>query len=147
MKIFLVFIIALIAAYPLFSAEEVERSAVPSPVIESFGKAFPEAGNISYFRDDAGDLPVYSIHFIVADFKMIIYYSDQGQIMKFEEGIDYKSLPRKALDAIRKDFPGYSIPETYKVSRQGTHVGYRVLLKKGEEKQSMEFDTEGQPKN
>jgi hypothetical protein len=147
MKIVLFLIISIYMAIPLIAAEEIQKSDVPAPVLESFGKAFPEAGDISYFKDDAGDLPVFSMHYIVADIKMIIYYSDQGQILKFEEGIDYKALPRKALDAIRKDFPGFSIPETYKVSRQGNHVGYRVLLKKGDDVETIEFDTEGQPKD
>lgn len=134
----------------LFSAtanaggKELNRDAVPQPVLEAFAKAQPSAKVEEYKQKIRNGATVYEIEFKQGGVEHEYYYSANGALLETEAEIKLGDLPNPVVEAIKKAYPGAVLKEANKRSlADGKVSGYEVEVKHSGEELELELDADG----
>lgn len=106
----------------------------PLDIKNNFSTRFPSAENTTWkkksiLRDEATISTHYNVAFVDAGKKIWITYSDQGTVIEERQEILIDQLPQNIYNAIRINYPTYSVASatTYKsTEREGS---YAVMLR------------------
>ena len=129
---------------------------IPTNTRTTFETKYPNASNVKWRRyqpmtgeevDQTDwnyklDTSDYEVSFRFNDIDYIAWYDDGAWIRSVTKVSDHASLPSAVTNAIKTEFPGYSIYDVDKEDRSDG-VLYEIELKKGEEKWKAHFTPDG----
>lgn len=100
----------------LIYAQDIPLKEVPSPVINSFKKAFPNATDIEW--EMKGEL--YNAEFDINRKDHEVWINDKGSIIKHKREIRTRDLPEVVTKTLKQNFKGYWVDDVakYEVAKQ-----------------------------
>lgn len=134
--------IILITALLLFSgrafAQDLRENEVPANVLKAFQGMFSTASDIEWERN----IDYYKVDFDVNRNDHEVWYNANGEMLKHEEEIKNKDLPRAILDTIEREFDSLQIDDAEKITEAGT-ITYKVDLENYNEEWKVIFNENG----
>ena len=116
-----------VAASAIFSfaqAQDIPSGQVPSVVLSSFSTDFPKAQDVEWEME--GNL--YVVDFETGwNLDHEGWYNAKGELVKHEEDIAPKDLPKTVSDRINKDFGSYTLDDLQRIEN-GDEVVYQMEL-------------------
>lgn len=123
--------------------KSIKQKDIPVDIYTTFIRAFPEYEEVEYFILELDKLKVYLFDFYIADIGMKLFVNENNKIIRYQEEIDFKHLPRKVYETFLKDFPGGKILRADKINVQGHLAGYILTIEKDEKRFEVEFNKDG----
>lgn len=129
---------------------------IPTTTRTTFETKYPNASNVKWrkYQREQGeevdqtdwnyklDTSDYEVSFRFNDVDYMAWYDDNNWVRSATKLSDHATLPAAVTNAIKTEFPGFSIYEVDKEDRSDG-VLYEIELKKGEEKWKAHFTPEG----
>lgn len=136
----------ILAAGLLFSgltyAQDIPVKEVPSVVLNSFNKAFPQAAKVDWERK--GEL--FNADFDIGRRDHEVWLNPKGAIVKHKKELRARELPSVISNNIRKNFKGFRIDDVDRYE-EGKQFFYKVELKNFSEEKKVVFDAQGKISN
>ncbi|WP_342332274.1 PepSY-like domain-containing protein [Pedobacter sp. FW305-3-2-15-E-R2A2] len=136
----------ILAAGLLFSgltyAQDIPVKEVPSVVLNSFNKAFPQALKVDW--EKKGDL--FNADFDIGRRDHEVWLNPKGGIVKHKKELRVRELPSVIVNSIKKNFKGFRIDEVDKYEEEKQFF-YKVELKTLSEEKKVVFDAQGKISN
>lgn len=136
----------ILAAGLLFSgltyAQDIPVKEVPSVVLNSFNKAFPQAAKVDWERK--GEL--FNADFDIGRRDHEVWLNPKGAIVKHKKELRARELPSVISNNIRKNFKGFRIDDVDRYE-EGKQFFYKVELKNFSEEKKVVFDAKGKISN
>jgi len=124
--------------------DKLTEQQVPKAVLETFHKAYPQALDLKYEKEEEAGKPAYEVEFTDQGVKREATYAADGKLLKTEEGIDPAALPANVAEAVKKAYPQATIKEAEKKFKaDGTFKAYEVELKDGKKELEICLDEAG----
>jgi hypothetical protein len=143
---FYCFLIITLAIANSANAQKLTKKDVPSAVISSFEKTYPNATVKSYSKEKRSGKTVYEIESMDGKIRRDLIYSTDGTALEIEERISPSDLPDSVKQAIDKEYPKSKIKSAEKLTK-GTSIEYEVVIKKGKKNLEVVFDESGKVLN
>lgn len=125
-------------------AEKIKKHDVPSAVISSFEKAYPNAKMVSYSKENEDGQIEYEIKIGEGKNRLEASYNADGSLLQTEERISPDALPKEVSQALQNKFASEKIKSTEKIVK-GTEVQYEVkMMKEKKNRHEVLFDQNGQ---
>ncbi len=124
--------------------KSIKQKDIPIDIYTTFTRAFPEHEEVEFFTLELDKLKVYLFDFYIADVGMKLFVNENNKIIRYQEEIDFKHLPRKAIETFQKEFTGGKILRVDKINVQGHLAGYILTVEKDEKRYEIEFNKEGE---
>lgn len=139
-KTFLIgsFVLALFANTAM--AQDLNKSQVPSVIVNNFQKSFPKAYDVEWELDGENYKAEFETGLLGADHD--VWYNKTGAQLRHKEEISKSDLPRKVLAKINADFGSYRVDDVKKITESGKAT-YTLELKSLGEEWKVAFDKEG----
>jgi hypothetical protein len=112
----------------------------PEAVKKAFEKKFPTASSIAWSKENAKE---WEAEFTFEGNKISTNFGEDGTWLETEQEIKASDLPKAVLDAIKLKYQGWTISEADKTETPKLGTIFEVDLKKGTEKKSAAFKTDG----
>jgi hypothetical protein len=139
-SMFLFFVMVLFAV-PVVWAQDLAEKDVPTTVMEAFKKKFPSTTEAKWKKNKSGKLEV---DFKLAGKKAEAKFSPDGKWVSSKQRVEKGQLPAKANEYVKKSYAGYEIDKVVlQEESKDNKKEYDVELKKGNAKEELEFDGEG----
>lgn len=122
----------------MVNAQDLTVNDVPSVVLNSFNKSFPNASKVEW--EKKGEL--YDADFEIARKDHEVLLNAKGQVVRHKQDISSKSLPAAVKSNISKSYKGYRIDDIDQI-KKGNEVFYKVELKKLGKELNLHFDKNG----
>ncbi len=121
-------------------AQDIPQSQVPAVVVNSFQQKFPKAKKVEW--EVKGN--VYEVEFETGLFgtDQEAWFQPNGKVLRYKTEINKKELPKSALDRVKRDFPGYRIEDSKKITAE-QKVSYAFEVKNGKEEWKLVLDPQG----
>ncbi|NQX41169.1 Putative beta-lactamase-inhibitor-like, PepSY-like [Pedobacter steynii] len=136
----------ILAAGLLFSgltyAQDIPVKEVPSVVLNSFSKAFPQAVKVDW--EKKGDL--FNADFDIGRRDHEVWLNHKGAIVKYKKELRSRELPSVVANSIKKNFKGFRIDDVDKYEEEKQFF-YKVELKTLSEEKKVVFDAQGKISN
>jgi hypothetical protein len=120
------------------NAQDLRKNQVPSVVLNSFNKSFPNAAKVDW--EKKGDL--FNADFEIGRRDHEILLNSKGQVVRHKQDIASKSLPIAVKNNINQKYKSFRIDDVEKIE-EGKSVFYKVELKKLREEHKLYFDKNG----
>lgn len=136
----------ILAASLLFSgltyAQDIPVKDVPSVVLNSFNKTFPQAVKVEW--EMKGDL--FNADFDIGRRDHEVWLNNKGAIVKHKKELRTRELPAVVANSIKKNFKGFRIDDVDKFEEEKQFF-YKVELKTLQEEKKVVFDAQGRISN
>ena len=121
-------------------AQRITQDQVPSVILNSFQQAFPKATDIEWRKN----VNSYKVEFEIGIFEddHDVWYDKSGKMLKHDEELPKRDLPKAIISTIEKDFAGYKVDEVDKITEDNT-VTYHVEIEKNDSELKVVFDAKG----
>ncbi|WP_343321007.1 PepSY-like domain-containing protein [Sphingobacterium multivorum] len=121
-------------------AQDIPQSQVPAVVVNSFQQKFPKAKKVEW--EVKGN--VYEVEFETGLFgtDQEAWFQPNGKVLRYKTEISKKELPKSVLDRVKRDFPGYRIEDSKKITAE-QKVSYAFEVKNGKEEWKLVLDPQG----
>lgn len=121
-------------------AQDIPQSQVPAVVVNSFQQKFPKAKKVDW--EVKGN--VYEVEFETGLFgtDQEAWFQPNGKVLRYKTEINKKELPKSVLDRVKRDFPGYRIEDSKKITAE-QKVSYAFEVKNGKEEWKLVLDPQG----
>jgi len=130
---------SLFAGTALFScAQNIRQADVPSLVLNSFQKAYPNAVDIEWEKQ----LSNYSAEFEISNMDHEVWLDEKGNILKHEEDIQISQLPVAVINSIKQNYAAAQIDDVDKVE-EGGKTYYVVEFEKWSGDKYVSFNEDG----
>lgn len=104
-----IIMIAIATSFALSSyAQKINEKEVPVAVKNAFAKAFPNATNVKWSKEDANE---FESEFRVGKEEKSAVFDNTGTWINTETEIEESNLPADVQSSIKKEYPGYRIQE------------------------------------
>ncbi len=122
-------------------AQKLPAAQVPAPVQAAFTKAFPNALDVEWKASGTQYKVEFETGLVSSDHEA--WYDATGKLLRHEEELSSNDLPAAVSAAITKDFPGYRVDDSERITMDGV-VSYIVELKqKGQPEWKVAYDVAG----
>lgn len=130
----------LLASMSAAMGHDVPQSQVPSVIINSFQKAFPDATDVEWETKGSD----YKVEFEGSGSKydQSALYNKDGVMIRHKEDVASNSLPTKVMETIKKHYPKYIVDEAEKIT-EGSKTSFKIELKSGKEELKVTIDNDG----
>lgn len=119
-------------------AQDISAHRVPSVVLNAFQQKFPKASDLEWERKGKNYEAEFEMNF--RDHKVLL--DSTGVVVLHKEEVSVNALPEAVKQAIRRDFPDYTIDDADRIT-SGAQVLLKVELEKGEEDRTVYFSESG----
>lgn len=147
MNLLKITLLILLAMTFIISAGTLEKTIhkhqVPSAVLDSFGKQYPNAEVKRYSREIENGVAFYEIESKDGTVSRDLLYTAYGKIVEIEESIPYDSLPVAIKDTVSSKYEKNTFVSAEKVIRPGKPVKYDLVFKVKGKKREIEFSSDG----
>lgn len=120
--LFLTFIAAGIFTFTY--AQDIPQSQIPAPVRSAFSAHFAGASDIEWEMSGSLFKVVFEMD---RSIDHEVWYDKEGKMIKHQEEISVKELPKRIRDMIKKDFGNYTFDDLERITDNGTVV-YKIEL-------------------
>ncbi|HMU13827.1 MAG TPA: PepSY-like domain-containing protein [Flavobacteriales bacterium] len=107
-------------------AQHLTPAQVPAPVSTAFAQAFPKAMDVEWKQKGEQYKVEFETGLLFTDHE--VWYDATGKMLRHEEEISSSDLPAAVNSAIAKEFAGYRVDDTERVTADGVAT-YVVELK------------------
>lgn len=132
--------VTLLASMSVAMGHDVPQSQVPSVIINSFQKAFPDATDVEWEIKGSD----YKVEFEGngSSYDQSALYNKDGVLVRHKEDVASNSLPTKVMETIKKHYSKYSIDDAEKIT-EGNKTSFKIELKNGREELKVTIDSDG----
>ena len=125
--------------------KKITEQQVPKPVLEAFHKAYPQAVDLKYEKEDKEGKAAYEIEFNDQGIKREATFAADGKLLETEEeDIKPEALPAHIQDAVKKAHPQATIKDAEKTFKaDGTLKCYKVEIQEGNKALELHLDESG----
>lgn len=120
-------------------AQDIRSNQVPSIVLNSFKKEFPQASGVDWEMKNG----IYEVEFEIKRLDHHLWLDAQGELVKHEQEIKARDLPAKIRQKIRSSYKGYRITEADQLTLPDRTL-YKLELKTLTKEMNLVVDGEGQ---
>ncbi len=121
------------------SAQDLRSNQVPSAVVNSFNKQFPQASDIDWEQENSN----YEVEFEVGRLDHLAIFNSQGEIIRHKQELRVRDLPEQIRQEVKNAYRGYRISEVDKLT-QGEQVYFKLELKNWTKELDIVVDSSGQ---
>lgn len=114
----------------------------PATVEKAFEQKFPNATNVHWGKENAKE---WEAEFVLKGENISANFTSDGKWVETEKEIKATELPTAVAEAIKKQYPGWSITEADKTETEKNGTIYEVAIKKGKDKKGVAFKENGSP--
>lgn len=128
-----------VMSFALF-AKDIPAGQIPATVMKQFNKDFPKAKDVEWELKNN----VYNVDFEqgwFTDFEA--WYSADGTLLRLEEDICKRKLPKAIIVAIKSNYPSFKIDDVKKIT-ENKRVTYKVEIEKRSYEHTLYFNEKGQ---
>lgn len=115
---------------------------MPSAVIESFNKTYPNAKAVGYDIEKEHGSKFYEIESKDGSIRRDILFKEDGTIQEVEESMNVSDLPKNAVNSIESNYPGGKITKAETVTK-GNETFYEVIVKTRKKKYEVQVKADG----
>jgi len=115
---------------------------MPSSVIESFNKTYPNAQAVGYDIEKEHGNKYYEIESKEGSVRRDILFKEDGTIQEVEESMNVSDLSQDAVNSIENKYPGGKITKAETIT-QGNETFYEVIVKTSKKKYEVQVKTDG----
>lgn len=131
--------IALSLGFSFAQAQHLKEAEVPAAVKQGFEKKYPGIKAEKWEKEGAD----YEAQFDLNKVESSAVFSANGTFKELEQEVKLAELPKKAADYCTKQFTGYKISETARITEESGIVQYEAELSKGKEHFDALFNEQG----
>jgi hypothetical protein len=143
-KNILLILFSFIFALSVIAEEKtISKNQVPSAVLDSFTKAYPNATVKRYAKEIENGKTYYEIESREGTISRDLLFEPDGKIAEIEESVPYDSLPPALKDTISSKYGKSAFVRAEKVTHPGKPLTYGVVLKVNGKKREMVFNSDG----
>ena len=129
--------------FSAFAAEhKITKNQVPSAVLQSFTKTFPNAKAESYATETKNGKTYYEIESKEGTISRDLLFEPNGKLVEMEEMIPYDSLPAAVQDSIKTKYGKNSFVSAERITKNN-QITYGVVLKINNKKMEKTFNPDG----
>lgn len=121
------------------NAQDMRSSQVPSVVVNSFKKNFPQAVGAEWEMKKG----LYEVEFDVKRMDYVLWFDAQGEIVKMKREMRSRDLPDAVRAEVKKQFKGYRLDDIEKLVKGGQTV-YKIELNSWRDDFDIFVDENGQ---
>lgn len=121
------------------TAQHLKEAEVPANVKASFAKKYATS-KVEVWEKEGED---YEAEFHLNKVESSAVFSADGTFKELEQEIKITALPKAVIDYCTKNYVGYKISETAKITDGTGKVMYEAEMKKGNEHFDVIFDNKG----
>lgn len=138
MKNLILFTLLLISSFA--QAQDLSKREVPSVILNNFQSAFPKASDVEW--EKKGDQ--YKVEFEIGYWNndQSAWYDQEGKLLRHQEEISKKDLPRKIYDQIQTEYKWFVISDIEKITSEDETL-YKVELKSFTKEWKILYDETG----
>ena len=125
------------------NAQKYTASDMPSAVIETFHKMYPNATAIGYDIEKENGTKYYEIESKEGELRRDLLFNSDGTISEIEEQISISDLPGNVSAGVYAKYPKGTITKAEKVTK-GSETLYEVVVKNGKKKLEVRLNTNGE---
>lgn len=140
MKSLILSIIAFFTISIAIQGQELPQNSVPSVVVKSFQKSFPNASDIEWEQTGSQFKVEFETGIFGNDHSII--FDKAGNILKHKEEISKNDLPIKVVAKIKNDYANYNLDDINKITKKG-EITYIIELKSMNQDWEIRFDADG----
>ena len=132
-------IILCVVSFSFALAQGTHKTQIPAKAEDSFKKAYPEAANVKWEKEK----DKFEVNFKNKGVLTSIEINNDGKILETEVSIEKSSLPKGIEEQVLKNYNGYKITETAKITDEKGTIKYEVQISKGKKHKDIYFDEKG----
>lgn len=122
------------------TAQDLNKSEVPSVIINSFQKTFPKVYDVEWELGGGYYKAEFETGMFGTDHDT--WYDKTGRLIRHKEEISKNDLPKKVLAKIKSSFNGYRVEDVKRIT-ENNKVTYTLELKTFTEEWKAAFDNTG----
>jgi uncharacterized membrane protein YkoI len=130
---------ALVALAIMVGLSAFQKQEVPANVLSRFKKMFPSAKKIDWSKEAATE---WEAEFHMNNIEYSANFSEDGSWLETEHELNEKDIPKKIIQIINNQFPGYKIEEA-ELSETKDGLVYEFDMEKGESELELTFSKDG----
>lgn len=120
-------------------AQDIRQSEVPSIVVNNFKKEFPKAKDVEW--ELKGE--VYNVEFEIGFFSDYeAWFDASGKLIKYEQEIPNRKIPKAIIEAVKNQFEGYRIDDA-KMLVENNITTYLLEIERKDDELNVAFTKEG----
>lgn len=120
-------------------AQDIRQSEVPSIVVNNFKKEFPKAKDVEW--ELKGE--VYNVEFEIGFFSDFeAWFDTSGKLIKYEQEIPNRKIPKAIIEAVKNQFEGYRIDDA-KMLVENNITTYLLEIERKDDELNVAFTKEG----
>ena len=135
-------IIALFVFSTSAAEHTISKNQVPSAVLQSFSKTFPNATATRYAIETENGKTYYEIESKEGTISRDLLFEPNGKIVEIEEKISYDSLPAPVQDSIKSKYGRNSFVSAERITRNN-QTTYGIILRIKNRNQEKIFNPDG----
>ena len=139
-KVMLMSAIALFGFAGTTFAQDLRPNQVPSAIQQEFQKSFPEASDVEWEKEMNHYDVEFEVGLLGTDHEA--WYDENGKLLRHEEEISKRDLPKEVTNTINKEFDGFRIGDVTKITK-GDQVNYTMELENRDEEWDVAIDANG----
>ena len=139
-KVFLTVLLVSVFVVNKASAQDLNKSEVPSVIINSFQKTFTKVYDVEWELDGGYYKAEFETGLFGTDHDT--WYDKTGKLIRHKEEISKSDLPKKVLGKINTSFNGYRVEDVKRIT-ENNKVIYTLELKTFTEEWKAAFDNAG----
>jgi hypothetical protein len=121
----------------------IKKNQVPSAVLDSFAKAYPNSTVKRYAKEIENGKTYYEIESREGKISRDLLFEPDGKIAEIEESVPYDSLPTAIKDTISSKYGKSAFLSAEKITHPGKPLTYGLVLKVNGKKREMDFNPDG----
>lgn len=127
---------------PMMHKKAMAKTDVPTAVMNSFKKSYPDASITATWQEKRGEMTVFNVKTMQGQKPMTMVYSKDGSLIETKEPIEMTALPANIAKSVTSTYPKGTMERAEKITR-GQALEYGVMLRQGGEAYSLVYSPEG----
>lgn len=143
-RIIAVCLVATLFCCSLSTAQEkkIGKKDVPSPVLSSFAKSYPQAKVRGYAREIENGKTYYEVESMNGKWTLDVLYLADGTLAEEEAGLAPGELPAPVMDAVKTKYPKGKIQRAERTTR-GEEKSYELTVTSAKSRVTLVIDANG----
>ncbi len=121
-------------------AQDLRPNQVPSAIQQEFQKNFPKASDVEWEKEMNHYDVEFEVGLLGTDHE--VWYDENGKLLRHEEEISKRDLPKEVTNTINKEFDGFRVGDVTKIT-EGDQVNYTMELENRDEEWDVAIDANG----